>query len=116
MIAMTIATFTGVNVNKMLLSLPAACRNLSDWTYSDQVYNDSKSPAAAGVAPDQRQLMERRPGTETGTRVNVNKQPTGLSGVRSRVAARQSVASGPWPVVRVGAKAASQKAIPIGPG
>jgi hypothetical protein len=25
-----------------LLSLPAACRNLSDWTYSDQVYNDGK--------------------------------------------------------------------------
>ena len=25
-----------------LLSLPATCRNLSDWTYSDQVYNDGK--------------------------------------------------------------------------
>jgi hypothetical protein len=25
-----------------LLSLPAACRSSSDWTYSDQVYNDGK--------------------------------------------------------------------------
>ena len=25
-----------------LLSLPASCRNLSDWTFSDQVYNDGK--------------------------------------------------------------------------
>jgi hypothetical protein len=71
-IASTKGTQTFGGFVSELMSLPAACRNLSDWTYSDQVNNGGKKDKN----PLQRQEWrltsanewKKRPGSDTGQR------------------------------------------------